>query len=367
MSPFKFLDAYDREDKEKFFGREKETAQLYNAVFASNITLLYGLSGTGKTSLVNCGLGNKFYDTDWLPIFIRRGTDINASLHKELKAKLLSDPGENFDSLTISEKIHKLYQDHYKPIYLIFDQFEEIFTIRKRADGLSAQQLETEAELERTSFYQSIASLQKSGQQAKIILIMREEWLGHLDQFERYVPSLQENRLRVEKMTDPNVYRVIAGTCRYAGIPVETPGVTILNIIKNLHDKDNRVDLTNLQVYLDKLYREAAERVAEKKSDSIYFDPALVQEVGKIDNVISEFLDEQMNGLEGKLSQKGVSNTKGLPLEILFTLVTDKGTKHQLSPDEIHNSLPKNRRINTEFLQFCMEEFKRLKLVREVE
>ena len=48
-SPFKFLDSYQKEDKDRFFGRERETAQLYNAVRASNLVLVYGASGTGKT------------------------------------------------------------------------------------------------------------------------------------------------------------------------------------------------------------------------------------------------------------------------------------------------------------------------------
>ena len=63
-SPFKFLDAYEKEDADRFFGRERETAQLYNAVHASNLVLVYGGSGTGKTSLINCGLGNQFVESD---------------------------------------------------------------------------------------------------------------------------------------------------------------------------------------------------------------------------------------------------------------------------------------------------------------
>ena len=39
-SPFKFLDAYQKEDRDRFFGRERETAQLYNAVRASNLVLV---------------------------------------------------------------------------------------------------------------------------------------------------------------------------------------------------------------------------------------------------------------------------------------------------------------------------------------
>ena len=48
-SPFKFLDAYTKEDKDIFFGREAETDELYDRVFETNLVLLYGASGTGKT------------------------------------------------------------------------------------------------------------------------------------------------------------------------------------------------------------------------------------------------------------------------------------------------------------------------------
>ena len=46
-SPFKLLDAYEKSDTPRYFGRKREVAQLYNAVFASRLTLLYGASGTG--------------------------------------------------------------------------------------------------------------------------------------------------------------------------------------------------------------------------------------------------------------------------------------------------------------------------------
>ena len=84
-SPFKFLDSYAREDREIFFGRDREIEELYQKVFESKILLVYGISGTGKTSLINCGLANKFEESDWLPISIRRGKDINESLKSEIR------------------------------------------------------------------------------------------------------------------------------------------------------------------------------------------------------------------------------------------------------------------------------------------
>jgi len=351
-SPFKFLDAYEKKDVDQFFGREKETAQLYNAVFASNLTLLYGASGTGKTSLVNCGLGNKFYETDWLPIFIRREADLNHSLNNAIIRRLKASASPGFPELPIGEKIQQLFFDHYKPIYLIFDQFEELFIL-----GTAE---------ERNRFYRTIAELLSAGLQAKVLFIIREEWIAYLDEFERLLPALFENRLRIERMNDRNVYRVISGTARFHNIQVTEPGKTILQIIDNLRDRHERVDLTNLQVYLDRLWRADQERQGGK-AGQITFDPALVEQVGKMENVLSEFLDEQLQSLEGKLSDRGVRNSKGLPLEILFTLVTDDGTKQALSSDEIIDNLPRNRKINRENLAFLMEEFRRIKIMRQID
>ena len=82
--PFKFLDPYGRDDIGLFHGRDEETEALYKMVFEANILVVYGASGTGKTSLVQCGLANKFQSYDWLGINIRKGKDLNVSLRNAL-------------------------------------------------------------------------------------------------------------------------------------------------------------------------------------------------------------------------------------------------------------------------------------------
>mgnify|MGYP000303660043 CR=1 FL=1 len=129
-SPFKFLDAYTKEDKDIFFGREAETDELYDRVFETNLVLLYGASGTGKTSIILCGLGNRFDNSDWMPIFIRREDHILHALNTEILAKSVKklDVG-----LPLKKRIRSLYLDYFKPIYLIFDQFEELFILGTQA------------------------------------------------------------------------------------------------------------------------------------------------------------------------------------------------------------------------------------------
>jgi AAA+ ATPase superfamily predicted ATPase len=79
-SPFKFLDSFTLADRDIFFGRDQEISDLYRRIFESKILLVYGVSGTGKSSLINCGLASRFDDSDWLPVNVRRGKNIIDSL-----------------------------------------------------------------------------------------------------------------------------------------------------------------------------------------------------------------------------------------------------------------------------------------------
>ena len=126
ISPFKFLDSYTLEDKEYFFGREDEIDTLYDLVFDANLVLVYGPSGTGKTSLIQCGLGNRFRKTDWFDVHIRRRDDINNSLWQEIAKSVLTPLPDGVD---LPGAIQSLYLDYFKPIYLIFDQFEELYLL----------------------------------------------------------------------------------------------------------------------------------------------------------------------------------------------------------------------------------------------
>ncbi|MCB0583277.1 MAG: ATP-binding protein, partial [Phaeodactylibacter sp.] len=105
-SPFKFLDAYGKEDKDIFFGRDDEVEQLYELVFQSNLTLVYGQSGTGKTSLVQCGLANRFAQSDWFNVYIRRNEDINQSM----LATLQSYQAQKAESSSLRERLKRRRQ-----------------------------------------------------------------------------------------------------------------------------------------------------------------------------------------------------------------------------------------------------------------
>ncbi len=137
--PYKFLDAYARIDKDIFKGRNEEIEALYKMVFEADILLVYGASGTGKTSLIQCGLANKFKTYDWLALNIRRGQHINSALDKTLceasDGVFTYEPQENNHQIqNLNEKLESIYLNSFRPIYLIFDQFEELYILGNTAE-----------------------------------------------------------------------------------------------------------------------------------------------------------------------------------------------------------------------------------------
>lgn len=353
-SPFKFLDAYTKEDKDIFFGREAETDELYDRVFETNLVLLYGASGTGKTSIILCGLGNRFDNSDWMPMFIRREDHILHALNTEILDKSVKklDVG-----LPLKKRIRSLYLDYFKPIYLIFDQFEELFILGSKE--------------EQTDFFKMIKGLLDESLQCKILISMREEYIAYLSDFEKVIPELFDNRQRIEKMSATVIKDVIVNTTEAFDIEIKEEEETVEMIIENLRDKREGIDLANLQVYLDRLYKQDVVRADEEKEegdgerDYVVFDPELVKLTGELEDVLSAFLDEQIDVIEIELEEQGVKK-RGIPMDVLFALVTDNGTKQSMTVKLIKESLSKRKKIDPKYIDYCIERFKQMRILREL-
>lgn len=305
-SPFKFLDAYVKEDKDFFFGRDTEVEELYDKIHRSKMLLVYGASGTGKTSVIQCGLGNYIQDTDWYPILIRKENHILQSTQnivKELAVTAFKNTG-NLTNQTLTNQLESLYLDYFKPLYLIYDQFEELF--------ISGSPKEIE------DFFHFIKHVLATDIQAKIIVVIREEYLAYLTNWEHLIPELFDNRARIESMSSLKTKEVIHNSCQAYGIQLEQDN-TVDVIYKNLLNKDGVVELPHLQVYLDRLYRMAYN--ADTKVS--IFTNDLIQSTGKLEDVLATFLNEQV----AKLPQPK------LGWEVLKLFITDKGTKKSITKE----------------------------------
>jgi WD40 repeat protein len=351
--PFKFLDSYQREDKDFFFGRNDEIESLYQMIFQTRILLVYGTSGTGKTSLIQCGLANKFQTYDWLALYIRRGGNLIASLDKRLceESDELFVYAEEKDQVikNLRAKIDAVYKASFKPVYLIFDQFEELYVLGNKT--------------EQQNFVNIIKEILEVEQPVKIILSIREEYLGCLYNFEQAVPELLRKKLRVEPMNLDKVKTVIKkiGESPKGNVSLQVGEED--EIAKRIFDKirgeENTlsIQLPYLQVFLDKLYLQIT-KDETREAEAIFTSVAL-NKIGNIGDVLRDFIDEQVLIIAKKLEQKPETIWK-----ILSPFVTLEGTKEPLSGQQICERFPNEP---AELLTSVLQAFVTSRILRYTE
>ena len=316
-SPFKFLDAFTLSDKDAFFGRDKEVEVSYEQVYKTPLVLMYGSSGTGKTSLLQCGLGNRFDGPDWYPLFIRRNENLNDSL-AEVMGKAL---GEHYNG-DLTKDISQLFNKSLRPVYLLFDQFEELFI-----SGSEEEQLK---------FMTSLRALLDAGLPCKVVLIMREEFIAQLYTYEELIPELFDHRFRVEAMGPSKVKKVISSSFEKFNIHLAEPKEELLDLmVSNINDPKDGITLPYLQVYLDMLYRDVYGKKIQSKESEVYpnldIDKKDIDSLGRIDNVLERFLENQTKSLQKHLKEKYSSNDTKVIQSVLNVFVTDEGTKNPVS------------------------------------
>jgi len=364
-SPFKFLDSYTKDDRAIFFGRDREIEELYHRVFESKIMLVYGVSGTGKSSLIHCGLANKFQDTDWLPIVIRRGGNIIENMASGIRSASLTEQQNKFTSPSDFKKgVRSLYLDHYKPVFFIFDQFEELFIFGDKE--------------ERRSFIHIVKLLTESELQCRMIFVMREEYMAGVTEFEKFIPTFFSNRVRIEKMSHLNALEAINKPCNVFNISLEEGFAE--SLLEKLSPGETDVELTYLQVFLDKIYRLAvgfvpppggelkggSSPLPESKGGSIprekeggsplSFTLSLLSRTGNVSDLLGSFLDEQIS----------LMHDPDKSLAVLKSFVSAKGTKKQMSAQEISEYTQTfGKMLKETELQTMLQTFVNLRILRD--
>jgi hypothetical protein len=70
-NPWPGLESFKEDARAFFHGRDREAESLLNHVHDAPVTVLYGRSGLGKTSLLRAGLFPLLRDRNFLPVYVR--------------------------------------------------------------------------------------------------------------------------------------------------------------------------------------------------------------------------------------------------------------------------------------------------------
>ncbi|MEV6242791.1 helix-turn-helix domain-containing protein [Lentzea sp. NPDC051838] len=201
-APYVGLKAFEKEDADRFFGREKLTAKLVDLVTTRPFTGVFGASGSGKSSLLRAGLLPKLGNTliftpgvqpqDECAVRLAQATgDSAVVLHSEL-----TDPA----ALGLIARQHDLT--------LVVDQFEEIFTLAGPE--------------QRDWFVQALANA------PRVVIGVRADFYGHIGRHPELVEALEGGQLLVGPMTTDELRRAIIEPAQHVGATVESALVTRL-------------------------------------------------------------------------------------------------------------------------------------------
>jgi len=126
-------------------------------------------------------------------------------------------------------------------------------------------------------------------------------------------------------------------------------------IIKNISAEDAyRVELTYLQVYLDRLFQQHL----KNHEQPVVFTMQLLNEVGDIKDVLSVFLEEQIAKVE----------EPELAWTILKAFITSGGTKKTSSLESIKKYLEENNKsISQEKIEKYLLQFFNLKIIKYID
>ncbi len=259
--PWLGLLSFREQHRRFFFGREREIADLHERARRNRLTVLFGPSGLGKTSILQAGLCPLLRESGALPVLIRLtypGREMDAvqppPLITQIAEKIattLTDTGHELPPLladpTAITSLWALFHDTVgglchaaaPRIVLLIDQFEEIFTLgedeaRAKADAASLRdaladftenrpppaiqrQIDIEPELaERFDF---------DADPCRIVLVLREDYLARLERWRSAMPGLLRNRMEIRLLDGPRAFDAVAGPARLEGRDLVTAAV----------------------------------------------------------------------------------------------------------------------------------------------
>lgn len=222
-----------------FYGREEEVAELARRVQRKLLTVLFGQSGLGKTSILRAGLAPRLRQQGFCPVYVRidysadapaPALQIKQAMLKETAAAgQWSKPGADDEPLW--EFLHRrdnVLRDAngaaLVPL-LIFDQFEEIFTLAQADDdgrqraanflgtlaGLVENRPSPELEQRMDEDDDTAALFDFSRSDYRVLITLREDYLAHLEGVKGSMPSITQNRQRLAPMTGSQALAAVTG------------------------------------------------------------------------------------------------------------------------------------------------------------
>jgi WD40 repeat protein len=249
-SPYKGLASFEDSELDAllFFGREREIAAVAANVLASRLTVLYGPSGVGKSSLLGAGVARRLRELSGAPVVVHDAWAEDPAAR--LIASVRAECGELGATAGLVDTVAAAAQQSGE-LHLLLDNFEEYILYHGVEGPLSA----TLPEL-----------LRRPGLRVNVLLALRDDALAELDDFAGRIPDLFSNLLRLDRLDREAGRAAILGPLtRYSELSSEsfTAEDALVEAVLDEASTDAGVEAPYLQLVLERLWereREAGSR-----------------------------------------------------------------------------------------------------------
>jgi hypothetical protein len=273
-------------DRLRFFGRDTESELLLHQLIGADLLVLFGKPGLGKTSLLNARLFPLLRERDFLPLPVRFDQSnsfapvqvFTTAIERVCELEKIDyTPGKG-DGLWEFFKTAVFWRgDRLQTPVLVLDQFEEIFTLQtekfrrvvagelgelvsRRLPDRLRQRLQSDQPLD----------FSEKAPELKVLLSLREDDLGMLQELTPQLPSILQNRFRLTPLSDIDGRRavtepaaLVSGKIEFATAPFTYEPGTVEAIVTAAQTPRGGIDPFVLQLVCGHVEREVRRRQAD--------------------------------------------------------------------------------------------------------
>lgn len=326
INPFPGLRPFTFEESHLFFGREGQSDEVLLNLAQHRFTAVIGASGSGKSSLMYCGLIPILYGgfmtdagSDWSVIVTRPGISpienlagailnkdesyVTAPDDEQLISKRMTSTILRSSSMGLVDAVKQISSSGSKNIFVLVDQFEELFRfIRTDRNEDTVNEAAAYVNL-------LIKSISQTEVPVYIALTMRSDFIGDCSQFPELTHTINKSHYLVPQMTRDQQRLAIEG-------PVAVGGgkITKRLVQQVLNDVGNNPD--QLPVMQHALMRTWNYWIKNQEPEEP-IDLRHYIAIGKINEALSQHANEAYSELDSK--DKEIC-------EVLFKALTEKGS-----------------------------------------
>lgn len=329
FNPFPGLRAFEQDEDFLFFGREKQIDDLLIKLRTQRFIAVVGSSGSGKSSLVKCGLLPSLHGgymakagSRWKVALCRPGDDPIGNL-----ARALAEPGIMHDNPELESTgasmitatlrrsnlglVEAVKQSDLKPadnLLIVVDQFEELFRFSKY------ERTQYSGRRDSISFVELLLNASRQeGVSIYIVLTMRSDFIGECTAFPGLPELINKGQYLVPRMSREEQRDAIAGPIAVGGATVSPRLLTHL-----LNDVGDNPD--QLPILQHALLRTWSYWKQHQGTDSP-IDLDHYRAIGTMAEALSQHAEEAYGELKTDKQRK--------ICETLFKAITEKGEERQ--------------------------------------